>query len=73
MSRPQNRSYSVALSSFAGRKPIVFNIKGDPDWGSWVERAAAHSRMSVSAYIDFALAKTAKAEGFAEKPPQRLP
>ena len=57
----------------ASRKPIALNIKGDPSWREWVERAADHSRMSVSAYIDFALAKTAKSEGFPEKPPERLP
>lgn len=55
------------------RKPVALNIKGDPLWREWVERAAAHSRMGVSAYIDFALARAAKAEGFTEKPPERLP
>jgi hypothetical protein len=55
------------------RKPVALNIKGDPAWRDWVERAAAHSRMSVSAYIDVALAKLAKQEGFEPKPPERLP
>src|SRR3954452_4132187 len=30
------------------RKPGALNIKGDPAWRDWVEKAAAHSRMSVS-------------------------
>ena len=55
------------------RLPVALNIKGDPAWRGWVERAATHSRMSVSAYIDFALARTARSEGFPEKPPKRLP
>ncbi len=55
------------------RKPVALTIKGDPAWRTWVEEAAAHSRMSVSAYVDFALARTAKVEGFPKKPPERLP
>jgi hypothetical protein len=55
------------------RKPVALTIKGDPAWREWVESAAAHSRMSVSAYVDFCLARGAKAEGFPKKPPERLP
>jgi hypothetical protein len=56
-----------------GRKAVVLTIKGDPAWGKWIEEAASHCRMSVSAFVDIACAKYAKAEGFTSKPPERLP
>lgn len=55
------------------RKPVALNIKGDPAWREWVEEGASHCRTSVSGLIDMALAKYLKAEGFAKKPPERLP
>lgn len=55
------------------RKPVALTIKGDPEWRIWLEEASAHCRMSVSAFVDVACAKYAKSEGFARKPPERLP
>lgn len=54
------------------RKPVGVNIKGDLAWREWLERGAAHCRVSVSALVDIAVAKHLKAEGFVEKPPDRL-
>ncbi len=53
------------------RKPVAVTIKGDPEWRAWLEEAAAHSRLSVSAFLDIAATRMAKAEGFAKKPPER--
>ncbi len=55
------------------RKPVALTIKGDPEWRAWLEEAAAHCRMSVSAFVDVACSKYAKAEGFSKKAPERLP
>ena len=67
--RPRGRADDEPLPC----KPPALDIEGSPAWRGWVERAAAHSRMGVSAYVDFATARTAKAEGFPEEPPERLP
>ncbi len=53
------------------RKPVAVTIKGTQEWREWVEEAAAHCRLSVSALVDLAVARYAKAEGFAKKPPER--
>lgn len=53
------------------RKPIVINIKGDPEWGTWVEKLAEHNRMSVAGLVDQALVLMAKASKFDDKPPKR--
>lgn len=54
------------------RKPVAVTIKGDQEWRTWLEEAAAHCRMSVSGFVDVACTKFAKAEGFPKKPPERL-
>ena len=53
------------------RKPAALIMRGSGEWRAWLEAAAAHSRMSVSAFMDFAAASYAKAQGFSEKPPRR--
>lgn len=54
-----------------GTKPTALVMRGSEEWRAWLEAAAAHSRMSVSAFMDFAAASFAKAQGFPEKPPRR--
>lgn len=42
-------------------------------WAEWVEALAKHDRLTVAQEIDRALAEHAKAIGFTEAPPERLP
>jgi len=53
------------------RKQIALSIKGSQEWKDWLERAAAHANMSVSAFVDRASRVYAKKEGFDEPGPQR--
>jgi uncharacterized protein (DUF1778 family) len=53
------------------RKPVAVTIKGTPKWRAWLEEAAAHSRISVSSFLDLAAAHFAKHQGFTKKPPER--
>jgi predicted NBD/HSP70 family sugar kinase len=53
------------------RRSIAVTIKGDEKWKAWLEEAAVHCRLSVSALVDIAVTHYAKAEGFEKKPPER--
>jgi hypothetical protein len=53
------------------RKPVAVTIKGTEEWKAWLEEAAGHCRLSVSALIDHAVTRYVKAEGFSKKPPER--
>jgi hypothetical protein len=53
------------------RRPVAVTVKGCPEWRTWVEQAASHCRMSVSALVDIAVARYAKEQGFNRKPPER--
>jgi hypothetical protein len=53
------------------RKPVAVTIKGNEEWKAWLEEAAAHCRLSVSALVDLAVARYAKSQGFDRKPPER--
>ncbi len=53
------------------RRPVAVTIKGNEEWKAWLEEAAAHCRLSVSALVDIAVARYAKAEGYDKKPPER--
>jgi hypothetical protein len=53
------------------RRPVAVVIKGTPEWKAWVESAAKHCRMSVSAFLDFAAAQVARERGYKKEPPER--
>lgn len=53
------------------RRPVGVNIKGNVEWREWVERAAAHDRLNVSAFVDRAIEHYARHIGFTEPPPPR--
>jgi hypothetical protein len=53
------------------RRPVAVTIKGEPEWKAWLEEAAAHCRMSVSALVDVSVTRYAKEQGFNRKPPGR--
>lgn len=46
-------------------------IRMTPEYRRWLERAALHSRMTVSAFLDFAAVEYARRHGFDEKAPKR--
>jgi hypothetical protein len=53
------------------RKPVAVTIKGSEEWKAWLEEAATHCRLSVSALVDHSVARYVKSEGFTKKPPER--
>ncbi len=53
------------------RKPVAVAVRGSEEWRAWLEAAAAHCRMSVSAFLDYAATQTAKQQGFTDPPPER--
>lgn len=54
-------------------KPKTVAIRATGEWAAWLERYAKHCRMDVAKTIDHSLAKAAKADGFNEPPPERIP
>jgi uncharacterized protein (DUF1778 family) len=53
------------------RRSVAVTLKGTEEWKDWLEQAADHCRVTVSAFIDFAAAEYAKAHGFKKEPPKR--
>lgn len=53
------------------RKPLGVQVRGTEEWKEWIEKAAVHCRMSVSALVDISVAKFVKEQGFSEPPPER--
>jgi hypothetical protein len=51
----------------------VLGVRATRAWCDWLERAAKHGRVTVAAFVDRATAEHAKASGFDEPPPERLP
>jgi hypothetical protein len=54
-----------------GSKTVGF--RATYEWADWLERLARHSRTDVAKVIDAALTEYAKAHGFKEPPPERMP
>jgi hypothetical protein len=58
------------------RKPTVprtVGVRASGEWAAWIERAAKHCRTDVAKLIDNAVVEYAKARGFEEIPPERIP
>jgi hypothetical protein len=53
------------------RRPVAVVVKGNEKWKAWLEKAASHSRLSVSTFLDLAAKAFAKTQGFSEEPPER--
>lgn len=53
------------------RKPLGVQVRGSDEWKAWIEEAALHSRMSVSGFVDIAVVRFAKEQGFTKPPPER--
>jgi hypothetical protein len=62
-----------------GRAVYVGQVRGSEhltvrmsaEYKAWLERAAEHSRLSVSGYLDLAAVAFARAQGFADPAPKR--
>ncbi len=48
-------------------------VRASLKWIAWLGRAAKHSKVSIAAFLERAAAREADAEGFEEKPPDRIP
>lgn len=69
---------TVAKSRARKRKPEDLEIRTiglrvTRGWADWLERAAKHDRVTVATFLDKAAADRARAIGFDEAPPERLP
>lgn len=53
------------------RKPLVFQMRGNPEWKAWVDRAAKFNRTTVANLFDMAVSKFVRESGFKEEPPER--
>ena len=42
-----------------------------PEYREWLDRAASHSRLTVSGFLEFAAVAYAKQQGFDEQAPKR--
>ena len=54
-----------------GTRAVAFRAM--PDYVEWLERAARHDRASVATFLDRAATERAKAIGFNDPAPERLP
>jgi uncharacterized protein (DUF1778 family) len=46
-------------------------IRMTPQFREWLDKAAAHSRLNVSSFIEIAVIAHARRQGFQETPPKR--
>ena len=53
--------------------PRVIGIRTTAEWAAWLERVAKYCRTDVAKLVDAAVADYAKAKGFSEAPPERVP
>lgn len=53
------------------KKPVVAQLRGEPDFKAWLERAAARDRNSVSKFVERAVIAYARSIGFEEEAPER--
>lgn len=55
----------------AGLKTV--GVRATSEWADWLERLAKHNRTDVAKLVDAAVVSYAKATGFDETPPERIP
>lgn len=53
------------------RRQVAVTIKGNEEWKEWLEGAASHCRLTVSALVDLAVTRYVKEEGYETPPPPR--
>lgn len=54
-------------------KPRTIGVRASAEWADWLERVAKHCRTDLAKLIDASVADYAKAHGFDEHPPERVP
>jgi uncharacterized protein (DUF1778 family) len=61
-----------AVSRKGPPKPTPnLTVRMDPQFRRWLDKAALHSRLNVSSFLEFAAIAYAKQQGFDETPPRR--
>jgi uncharacterized protein (DUF1778 family) len=68
MARPKAKKQSPASLEIR-----TIGLRTTKGWAEWLERAAKHSRITIASFLDRAAAEHARATGFTEPPPERLP
>ena len=53
--------------------PRTIGVRSTAEWADWLELAAKHCRTDIAKLIDASVAEYAKARGFSEVPPERIP
>jgi uncharacterized protein (DUF1778 family) len=69
MARPKKAAAKGKVES--GTKPVTF--RATPEYADWLIRAAKADRASVATFLDRAATDRAKAIGFDEPAPERVP
>jgi hypothetical protein len=74
---PRNDEMSPAPQAQLGLRPIrkaitpnIISIRGTNEWRDWLDRFAAHQRVTPTALVDQALAEAARRAGFEDPPPR---
>jgi hypothetical protein len=66
MGRPKKGKKKVPGSRTVG-------VRATAEWADWLERLAKHNRTDIAKVLDAAATHYAKATGFNEPPPERVP
>ena len=53
------------------RRMVAVTIKGNVEWKEWLEEAATHCRLTVSALVDLAVTEYVREHGYKAPPPPR--
>ena len=54
-----------------GPKGLILTLRGEAAYKAWLEEAAEHCGLTMSAFMDAAAAAYARSKGFKKKPPER--
>lgn len=60
------------VKSWRSNFPVIFTMRGSPEWRAWLNDLARSRHMNTSGLIDFAVIEFAERIGFRE-PPERQP
>jgi hypothetical protein len=71
MARPKKQAAKGKGKAESGTRPITF--RATPEYAEWLIRAAKADRASVATFLDRAATDRAKAIGFDEAAPERVP
>lgn len=70
MAEPK-RNKKAAGKAPRGRREIIINFKGYPEFKTWVQAMATEMRLPVSVLLEHALVEFARNHDFGQEPPER--